>query len=328
MFAVKAAIGGMTPLSIFDNKFWRSYLFRLDCSHSPPHCLERIQLSEVTMDLTMAEVDNIFDERREELHDAFASAAIDFWTDSHRKESYGALVVNVTANKYELSNGLSLFMSDKTKEATIELHGKDFFASQKPRLECAEFVLNFEKFDKPKTIDNVAQWMDDTFRATRIKSGDFSQMCADGGSNAIGSIAEYEVVSREDRSSTLDFTVCYTHQNERSGIWGSGTGDFKDQPNRELGSVLVKNHTLQTSINRNGTRLGVYRSIQNEKGRKPQLQPRPSVETRWHAKVDESERGNIVMGDMCETHKVLLAKGGCDYNLLTPEEKDSGDISR
>ena len=105
-------------------------------------------------------------------------------------------------------------------------------------------------------------------------------------------------------------------------------GDFKDQLNREFGSVLVKNHTIQTSINRNGTRLGVYRSIQNKKSYRPQLQPRPSVETRWHAKVDESERANMVMGDLCETHKVLFAKGGSDYNLLTPEEKDSDNISR
>ena len=328
MFAVKAAIGSLSPLSIFDNKFWRSYLFRLDSSHCPPHRLERIRLAEVTMDLSMAEVEKIFDDRRKELYDAFASAAIDFWTDSHRKESYGALVVNVTANKYELSNGLSLFMSDETKEATTQLHGKDFFISHQPNLECAEFVMNFEKFDKPKTIDNCAEWMDDSFRASRVKSGDFSQLCADGASNAIGSVVEYEVGSRKDRSGSLDFNVCYTHQNERSGIWASGSGDFKDQPNCELGAVLVKNHTIQTSLNRNGTRLGVYRSIQNQKGRKPQLQPRPSVETRWHAKIDEAERGNMVMGDMCDSHKVLLAKGGSDYNLLTPEEKNSGDISR
>ena len=37
---------------------------------------------------------------------------------------------------------------------------------------------------------------------------------------------------------------------------------------------------------------------------------------------------NQIMGDICETNKILLSSNGDDYNLLTPQEKNSNDLNR
>ena len=66
----------------------------------------------------MAEVRQIFAERRNELGDGFASGNIDFWTDPHRKESFGVFVIDVLAEAYEMMIGgksTRLFMSRKTR---------------------------------------------------------------------------------------------------------------------------------------------------------------------------------------------------------------------
>ncbi len=65
----------------------------------------------------MLECSRILEERREAIGDALMSAAIDFWTCSHRKECFGALVVDLIANKYFIEEmGMSFFMGKKTMQ--------------------------------------------------------------------------------------------------------------------------------------------------------------------------------------------------------------------
>ena len=79
----------------------------------------------------------------------------------------------------------------------------------------------------------------------KIDSDDFNQLAADGGSNTIGSIQDFEVVTREEgRTNYTDFVVCFSHQNEGSAGYASGTVKFVDAPNEELGAVLAKNHDI------------------------------------------------------------------------------------
>jgi hypothetical protein len=113
--AVKAAVASKTPLSVFDNPQMREYLHKLDPKHSPPYCLERTCILEVRMDAAMKELVQMLTERREQLHEGFVSGTIDFWTDSHRREQYGSFVIDFPAEKYELEDGTTLFMSKKTK---------------------------------------------------------------------------------------------------------------------------------------------------------------------------------------------------------------------
>jgi hypothetical protein len=191
-----------------------------------------------------------------------------------------------------------------------------------------EFVLNFEKFDKPKTNTNISDWLFESFKSAKLKHSDINQLAADGASNAIGSMSEYESLSRTERANDVDFDVCLAHQNERSGGYASGTIKFAQPVNEELGGILLKNHRIQVHISRAPTRVKEFRDVQSARGRKPILLPDPAGETRWNGFIDETKRSNIIMGDLTETQSVLLGPHGSDRTLLTAEEITSNDLSR
>jgi hypothetical protein len=170
--------------------------------------------------------------------------------------------------------------------------------------------------------------MNDSFVAARVKHSDLHQLSMDGASNAIGSLAEYEVLSRASCLNDVDFNVCLAHQNERSGGYASGTIKFAEPANDELGDVLIKNHQIQVRLNRSAHRMKVYRSVQERNVRKPKLSPDPAGETRWNGVIDETVRANMIMGDMCETIMELLDVGGEDCGLLTANEVSLEDYSR
>ncbi len=114
-----------------------------------------------------------------------------------------------------------------------------------------------------------------------ILSEDWAQQSADSGSNAIGSIQEYEVVSRsEGQQTNVEFNICYSHQNELSGGFASGTMKFADTPNEELGANLRKSHEIQVRIDWSQKRMKLYSDIQRRPGRKPLLAPDTAEETR------------------------------------------------
>lgn len=210
----------------------------------------------------------------------FSSGSIDFWTDSHRREQFGAFVVNLVGECYAMENGQDMFMSRETRDKL----DPDVFLSGKPvpALEVLEFPLNFERFQKEKTIENVIEWMQESISEAKLANEDFGHLSADGGSNAIGSIREFEMKGREDaRVNNLDFNICAAHQNERSCDYACGIGGFVENMNEELGNVLKKHHTIQTEMNRSASRMGVYGDVQEGKGREPRIVPDPSVATRW-----------------------------------------------
>ena len=71
-----------------------------------------------------------------------------------------------------------------------------------------------------------------------------------------------------------------------------------------------------------------FLAVQERKGRKPTLLPHLGVETRWDSDMDETERANIIMGDVHDTVAELHSRGGEDYDKLTVEERASNDTSR
>ena len=115
---------------------------------------------------------------------------------------------------------------------------------------------------------------------SRIINSDFSQLTADGASNAIGSMQEFKVLTRAGHSNDVDFAVCYAHQNERSGGKASGTVKFAEVINDDLGDVLKKSHEIQVRIRRAQKRMHIYQQIQIKKDCKPLLNPDPENETR------------------------------------------------
>ncbi len=120
MAAVKAAVASKTPLSLFDNSQMKEYLCKLNPKHSPPYRLEQTRILEVMMDAAMKELVQMLTECREHLHKGFIWGMIDFWTDSYCCEQYGLFVIDFSAQKYELEDGMFLFMSKKTKEGLLD----------------------------------------------------------------------------------------------------------------------------------------------------------------------------------------------------------------
>ena len=209
------------------------------------------------------------------------SGNIDFWTDPRRRESFGVLVLDILASKYKLEDGLTLFMSNDTKGKLDE----SIFQTGTPVLANLEFPVNFELCPGSKTSSAVSDWMFESIAAAKIEPADFNQLAADGGSNAIGSIQEFEVVAREEgRTNSTDFVICLSHQNERSGGYASGTAQFADAPNDDLGKILAKSHKIQGRMHRNPGRMTKYKCVASDKGRKPVLFPSPGNETRWGCK--------------------------------------------
>jgi hypothetical protein len=170
--------------------------------------------------------------------------------------------------------------------------------------------------------------MGGSFTHAKLKQPDLNHLAADGASNAIGSISEYESISRTDRANDVTFNVCYAHQNQRSGGYASGTIQFAEPVNVGLGEILIKSHQIQVRISRAPARMKVLRQVQESHQRKPMLSPNPAGETRWDGFAKETTRANMSMGDICETIQTLLADGGYDRGLITKEELASGDFSR
>ena len=182
-----------------------------------------------------------------------------------------------------MANGQSLFMSNETMQQLDD----DMFNNRAPQVANLEIPLNFERFDGAKTVDKVAAWMDSSVQDSKLEASDFGQLVADGGSNAIGSVQEYEVVTRSSnkgRSNNQDFNVCVAHQNQRSAGMASGTADFVVNENEELGALLKKSHEIQERTHRNNNRMKEYVAVAERKGRQPILKPKPSVVTRWDSK--------------------------------------------
>ncbi len=62
------------------------------------------------IDLVMGEMKQIVEEWQGVLSHSFLSVNIDFWTDTHCKECFGAIVADIIAEKYLLDDGRELFM--------------------------------------------------------------------------------------------------------------------------------------------------------------------------------------------------------------------------
>lgn len=117
VYAVLAAVATKTPFNIFDNNHMKMYLQSLNSKHRPPYGLERNRIVEVMIDYVASEMAKIIDEWRLELGDGFVSVSTDFWTDPHRREQFGALVIDLIARSYYVeSHGKHMFMSKQTAE--------------------------------------------------------------------------------------------------------------------------------------------------------------------------------------------------------------------
>ena len=216
-------------------------------------------------------------------------------------------------------------MSNRTKKSLDD----DLFLRSLGELKVLEACLNFECVLFQKTCENTADWMNGSAPASAVLPSDWNLLSADGAANAIGSVSEYEVVTRTGRSSAVDFATCYGHQNQRSLLRASGTAVFKTgRTNEELGACLNKSHAIQSRLYRCPTRMKFMNDVQTKKSRKPHMGPMLRNQTRWDSTYDETKRANQIMGDICDTNQILLDEDGADRFLLTAEEVESGNWDR
>ena len=325
--------------------YFRGYLQSLDPKHSPPDNIKINRIIEVLIDAGVLEFVKICNDRRKLLRHGFISSTTDFVTDPHRKQSFGVLLLDLVAEKYELRDGRTLFMSRETAKKindlllTVSEDSSTFsvlseatyislisFISQGfSNTDMLEYVANFEHYKLPNTIENVVGWMQESVECVKVVSTDSNQMAADGASNAIGSILEVEVQTRDQRDNDVDLSICCAHQNERAGGYASGTHKHAVPVNEALGSILEKSHTIQVRVNRAESRMDVLRDIQKNRNRNPILTPKPCNDTRWNGRHDET---TFIMGDMCLTLDMLLGPNGDDHDLLTANEKETENYDR
>lgn len=210
--------------------------------------MKHVHILECLIDLAQKELSLILKERREVLGSKICSVSTDFWTDSSHRESFGCIIADLQAKKYELTNGLVLFMSDATRERLLK-RDEDIFVTGEGELSDLKYVLNFEHFDNAKTAANISNWLKKSTDAVNMKSDDINVTSADGASNAIGSLVDFEVETHNDRSTNQEFSICFAHQNQQAACYASGTGDFAENLNATLSNVLDKNHKSQVSTN-------------------------------------------------------------------------------
>jgi hypothetical protein len=121
VLAVMAAVASKIPLSVFKNVYFRNYTQSLDPKHNPPDHLKINRIVEVLADAGVLEFVKICNERRKLLRHGFISTTTDFVTDPHRKQSFGVILLDLVAKKYELRDGRTLFMSEETSKKISDL---------------------------------------------------------------------------------------------------------------------------------------------------------------------------------------------------------------
>ncbi len=132
VMAVMAGVSSNMPLNVFDTAMFKQYFCCLDSKHCSPYCLERTRIIEVLMDGAMLELSRIITNCCKALNEGFDSASTDFWTDSHRKEQFGALVINMIAEKYFVDElDMWLFMSRETAKCLETKGVRLFYSSHK-----------------------------------------------------------------------------------------------------------------------------------------------------------------------------------------------------
>jgi hypothetical protein len=114
VLGVMAAVSSRVPLSVFSNSYFRMYTQALDSKHRPPHHLETNRIIKVLIDGAFAEFLRIVEDRRTLLGGGFTSLSTDFVTDSVRRESFGVILTELVAEKFDLEDGRSLHMSKET----------------------------------------------------------------------------------------------------------------------------------------------------------------------------------------------------------------------
>jgi hypothetical protein len=130
-----------------------------------------------------------------------------------------------------------------------------------------ETVIAFEQFPESKTALNIAEWLKTSHTKAGLKPEYIMCHATDGASNAVGSSMEFQAMTDATKADSIRHYTCYAHQVNRAARYASGTGDFKQNNNEELGNVIKKLHEINAPVFRSETRLKVLFQVQKDKER-------------------------------------------------------------
>jgi hypothetical protein len=204
LFAVEANIAAVALQGTMAKRLLR----HLDPKHTPPQNLPFMRLVRL-LDLAFhREYQRLIDDNVLWLGARFASTNSDFYQNPERRESYGCIVSNMAARRYNFKDGRRLFVSRQTINEGV---GNEL-AIQEGVLAGMEIVVAFKKFDGAKTGIGVGKWLYEEHVKKGLLPLYVGYHLTDGASNAVSSANHYKLLSEINSDTQIHHQTCLAHQ--------------------------------------------------------------------------------------------------------------------
>jgi hypothetical protein len=307
MQLVLAAVFGHIPHNAMHNTFMTTFLAgNVKTIVQYPYWAKAMKLVRVITDVVMEEVASIVSDCSRELnHGPFASLASDFYRDANRRQDFGALTVCLIGEMYcQCHDNKEVSVSKKTMSRLTD-HQQDMFHGRsgiQPRKisstkrDVAKLLLDFVAFEISKTAMNCGEWIADASKSKGLLPSYVHSKNVDGAALAGGHA--YSELTQDGRRNNMEINHCGFHCNNLASKEGLGVSTRVVNENKDLGVIPKKVHKLLAKMNRKGTFMKTYRSIQKEKERQPCIPIRTACETRADGWMVEVEVFNTARADI------------------------------
>ena len=256
--------------------------------------------------------------------ESFVASSSDFWWDNVRKKPFGASIATFMCQRYKFKNGMELFMSDATY--FYKRLDKAKLVNGTPTLARCPALLDFCQFWKPKTGENIGEWLEEIHAAVDIEPGHIGSHNVDGASNAEKSVECFILQTSERHSQPIVAESCNSHKvNTNTAREASGTSDHVVNMNPGLSDALSLHHSWLVKICGSGDRRTIVDNVEKEHGREVSPAMDFALATRWNSDYDESKTVNIYQYDL----ETAIARMVCSTGIVKDlYEKHSYDLSQ
>ena len=235
---VMAIVASGSPLSIADNTFMVEYVQGLDRKHKTPAREQRLDVLRALDVVLNDELGRIIDDCYMKYDRCFVASNSDFFTSKVLGASFGVIMINMVAKKYQFNNKRWLFVSDET----LAKIPNDILTCRKGVVGILECCIKFEQFEGCHTSKNIGDWLHKAHNEAGVQLKYRSHHSVDGSSNAVGSSQLLSQMSQLVCATKISASTCNPHQVDRAVQCSTGNGGFKTCANTGLGKVTKKNH--------------------------------------------------------------------------------------
>ena len=236
---------------------------------------------------------------------------------------------NFMCKHYKLRNGLTLAISDTTMASmarSTRSKPADVLRNTHFQIKRCQALLDFSRFDQPKTGENIGMWLSEVHTRIGIKPDFIGSHMVDGAANAGSSVDVLEWTTTGARSQKIIAQKCDAHKASTTASQASGTSTHVKNLNPDVGIALSKLHGWLTDISRNGQRKAVLRNVQQEKGRVKCHRVDPAVLTRWNSTHKETKGANCNQQDLDSAIQRMVSPHGVDAAKYKEHIKNLDDI--